>query len=162
MDVGAPEQAWVYHPRTVSPYRYRPLDRSGIGSDLADDAVVAYSLRNPRGLAWSSPTQAAVPPGAYGTDRRGRLCIPVHLLNQLGVRAGERVKIQCENGSGRLTISKLGPLERTSPDAVYTAEPDGNVRLTQTTLDKADLGGAQSYGIDGDDCAITVRRFEED
>src|SRR5262245_19074249 len=27
MDVGAPEQAWVYHPLTSNPYEYVPLDR---------------------------------------------------------------------------------------------------------------------------------------
>src|SRR5437867_1093408 len=29
MDVGAPEQAWVYHPVGSNPYEYEPLDRTG-------------------------------------------------------------------------------------------------------------------------------------
>jgi hypothetical protein len=162
MDVGAPEQAWVYHPKSTSPYRYRPLDRGDGKSTPADDpSFVAPPIRNPRALAWASTAQAMVPPGAFGTDQRGRLCLPVTLLQGLGVSAGRRVRVQCEPSQERLTIAALDDSEVQTADTTYTAEPDGNVRLTQSTLDRAGLGGLQCYRIEGDGRAITVRAFEE-
>jgi len=162
MDVGAPEQAWVYHPQTSSPYRYRPLDRSGFNPLPPDDPNVAVpALRRQRGLVWGSAAQAGVPPGAYGTDQRGRVCIPVTLLHAIGAEAGERVKVQCTPEREQLTIALQGEQESVAADTSYTVEQDGNVRLTQSTLDKAGIGGMQCYRIDGDSTLITVRAFEE-
>ncbi|MBL8796835.1 MAG: hypothetical protein JNM56_23240 [Planctomycetia bacterium] len=164
MDVGAPEQAWVYHPQTSSPYRYRPLDRTGHSALPPDDPNVAVpALRRQRGLVWGSAAQAGVPPGAYGTDQRGRVCIPVTLLHAIGAGAGERVRVQCAAGQEQLTIEAEGEGdgEGASADTSYTVEPDGNVRLTQATLEKAGIGGLQCYRIAGDSSRITVRAFEE-
>ncbi len=162
MDVGAPEQAWVYHPPSSNPYRYRPLNRTGQDPVEADlPTILTNGVRQPSRLVWDSPRRAAVPDGAYGTDQRGRLCVPVHFVHQLGVGPGERVQVICEESQGRVRVVKPGPAEQLAPDAAYTAEPDGNVRLTQTTLDKAGIAGFQCYRIEGDEAGVVVRRFEE-
>lgn len=162
MDVGAPEQAWVYHPRTASPYRYRPLPRGAGHPAPADDPVfVAPPLRSPRPLAWASPAQAVVPPGAFGTDQRGRLCLPVTFTQALGVGPGDRVRVRCDLAGERITVTPLAAGEEPLFDATYTAEPDGNVRLTQATLDRAGLGGLQCYHIEGDGREVTVTAFVE-
>src|SRR5262249_38657082 len=101
-----------------------------------------------------------VPDGALGTDQRGRLCIPVNFLTRIGAGPDQRVKVQCDAESERVTVTKLGDRERTTPDATYTVESDGNVRLTQTTLDKANIAGLQCYQIDSDEHAIVIRKFE--
>jgi len=161
MDVGAPEQAWVYHPQDSSPYRYRPLDRTGHELPADDPTFVVPALRKPGRLVWGSAAQAAVPAGAFGTDQRGRLCIPTSLLQGIGSGPGQRVAVEAQADQGTLTIRPLGGTERAPADASYTVEPDGNVRLTQGTLDKAGLGGLQCYRLEGDTGRIIVRSFEE-
>src|SRR5262249_11272704 len=47
MDVGAPEQAWVYHPAGSNPYEYEPLDRSGFAKPRGQRDSVPSGVRNP-------------------------------------------------------------------------------------------------------------------
>jgi len=157
MDVGAPEQAWVYHPKAVSPYRYQPLDRSGARrAPVAADADLP-PLRNPVGLVWASPAQAGVPAGAYGTDHLGRVCLPVMMLHGLGVGAGQHLKITCDPTQKIITAEKGSDQDA----GALAVEADGNARLTQETLTQAGLAGLQCYRIDGTTRRITVRAFEE-
>jgi hypothetical protein len=106
MDVGAPEQAWVYHPLRANPYTYRPLDRSGYDDPADVPYVVPGGLRNPVRLAAGTARPHAVPDGAYGTDQRGRVCIPVTLLARLGVSRGQRVDVLCDAAGEQVLITK--------------------------------------------------------
>jgi hypothetical protein len=161
MDVGAPEQAWVYHPMDGNPYAYRPLDRTGMDPSPADLPVIVPARgRKPVALVWGSATTASVPAGAFGTDQRGRLCIPVTFLTRIGAGANQRVKVQCEPDRERLIVTKLNSLDAVTADPVYTVEPDGNVRLTQTTLDKAGIADLACYHIESNDSTISVGKFE--
>jgi hypothetical protein len=160
MDVGAPEQAWVYHPMSSNPYAYQPLDRSGMDPLPADmPTVVPTGVRNPAPLVWGSVHNASVPAGAHGTDQRGRLCIPGAFLTTIGAGANERIKVQCEPANEQVILTRLTDRDRTTPDATYTVEADGNVRITQTTLDKANIAGLQCYHIEGDEVVVTIRKF---
>ena len=156
MDVGAPEQAWVYHPKAVSPYRYQPLDRTGTAPQRTPAADADLPpLRNPAGLVWGSVAQAGVPAGAYGTDSLARLCLPVMLLHGIGVGPGDRVKVQFDATEKKIIAEKGGE------DGAFTAEADGNVRLTQQQLEQAGLSGLQCYRIEGTTRRIVVWAFEE-
>lgn len=156
LDVGAPEQAWVYHTLGSNPYDYVPLDRGD------REVVPAHSrprgVRNPTRLVAGLSSPFAIPPGAYGTDQRGRLCIPVSLLSQLGVGPGEQVNVLCDPANEQAMISKTSATTG-SADTHYTVEGDGNVRITQGTLEKASLDGMQCYRIEGNDAVISVRKF---
>jgi hypothetical protein len=138
MDVGAPSRAWVYHPSTVDPSGYVPLARRDSG--------------RARGTA------TPVPSGAFGVDRRGRLCLPVHLLARIGVRPGQRVAVRCDPATGQVVITRARGW-RGPADTSYTAEPHGNVRLTRGVLGLAGLDGVPGYQVDGTDDTIHVRRF---
>src|SRR5947208_8304709 len=96
MDVGAPQQAWVYHPVGSNPYEYEPLDRTGFDRPRVQRTGLPRGVRNPTLLKAGTSAPSAIPQGAYGTDQRGRLCIPVHLLSQLGAGPGVRVKVLCD------------------------------------------------------------------
>jgi bifunctional DNA-binding transcriptional regulator/antitoxin component of YhaV-PrlF toxin-antitoxin module len=161
MDVGAPEQAWVYHPVGSNPYEYEPLDRTGHDRVKVPRSALPRGLRNPARLVMGpSGTLSAIPDGAYGTDQRGRVTIPVSLLDAIGVGPGDRVNVLCDSANDQVLISKAsGASSSTSPDASYVAEPDGNVRITQSTLEKAGIDGLQSYRIDGTSAVVTVRKF---
>lgn len=156
MDVGAPEQAWVYHTIASNPYEYVPLDRTGM------ETVPAHArprgVRNPVRLsAMSSPF--AIPQGAYGTDQRGRLCIPVNLLTAIGADAGERVNVLCDPANEQALLTRASVGDASNSDTSYAVEGDGNVRMTQGTLEKAGLDGLQCYKIEGNDTVISVRKY---
>jgi hypothetical protein len=157
LDVGAPEQAWLYHPIATNPYEYVPLDRTNYKPVPA--SARPRGLRNPSRLALGAGSDYAVPQGAFGTDGRGRLCIPVSLLARLGVHAGDRVNVLCDPANEQALLTKsTGPTTGDS-ETSYTAETDGNVRMTQGTLEKAGLDCLQVYHIDGNDTVISVRKF---
>jgi hypothetical protein len=156
LDVGAPEQAWVYHTIGSNPYEYVPLDRTGM------ETVPAHArprgVRNPVRLsAMASPF--AIPPGAYGTDQRGRLCIPVNLLTAIGATSGERVNVLCDPANEQALLTKASAGDASNSDTSYAVEGDGNVRMTQGTLEKAGLDGMQCYKIEGNDTVISVRKY---
>ncbi len=159
MDVGAPEQAWVYHPAGSNPYEYEPLDRSGFAKPRGQRDGVPSGVRNPALLKLGAMAPHAIPQGAFGTDQRGRLCIPVHLLSQIGAGPGQRVKVLCDQANEQVLISKGNGSNGTDSDTSYTVEADGNVRITQGTLEKAALNGLQCYRVEGTDAVITVRTF---
>lgn len=157
MDVGAPEQAWVYHTIDANPYDYVPLDRAGM------DAVPAHArprgVRNPMRLTPGLASPFAIPPGAHGTDQRGRVCVPVGLLSQLGVGPGQRVNVLCDPANEQALVTKDSGSGQGNPDTSYTVEPDGNVRISQGTLEKAGLDGMQCYRVEGNDTVISVRKY---
>jgi hypothetical protein len=165
-DVGAPEQAWVYHMPEDNPYRYQPLPRHdatrrpAAALDADDPVVIPVGVRNPVRLQTRTAAPSAIPPGAYGTDQRGRLCIPVTLLVRLGVSAGQPVHARCSAEDAKVYLTRPNPAEPQDPDTAYTVEPDGNIRITQTTLEKAGIDHLQCYQIDGNASEITIATFE--
>jgi hypothetical protein len=166
-DVGAPEQAWVYHQPGDNPYRYRPLPRHDApGADVDLDAtpdvtlVIPNGIRNPIRLATGVKVPSSIPPGAFGTDQRGRLCVPVVLLAQMGARPGQGVHVQCNRTDETVSLTRPNATDPQDPDATYTVEADGNVRITQMTLEKAGIDHLQCYKIEGNASLITVSKYE--
>jgi hypothetical protein len=159
MDVGAPEQAWVYHRLYDNPYTYQPLNRKDSASLPADDPlVVPDGIKNPVPLAANLAAPAAIPDGVYGTDQRGRLSIPVPMLVRLGLGPGKQVVVVCDPANEECMLMNDETCDQDCSDAVYTVEADGKVRITQAILERAGLGGRQSYWIEGSDSVITVRK----
>lgn len=165
-DVGAPQQAWVYHLPSDNPYRYVPLDRSSSGQKAADVVDVALPLvipvgvKNPISLQTIKTTPAIIPDSAYGTDQYGRVCIPLTLVARLGVAPGQQVHVTCSLLDGKVTITRPDPSLPLDPDTTYTIEPDGNIRIPQGTLEKAGIDGLQTYRIEGNASQITVSKFD--
>lgn len=141
LDVAQGAQAWVYHPVNESPYQYVTLP----GTTPAAIAVVSPPI--------TAATPAGIPDGTYGTDARGRLCIPVKFVSDIAVNPGKQVMVVADNN--RLTIQRRpidptggsDPFDLNDKVTVYTAETDGNVRITQATLAKAGIGGMPYYKI---------------
>jgi hypothetical protein len=158
MDVGAPDQAWVYHTLIANPYDYIPLDRSGM--ETVPPQNRPRGIRNAVKLAGGIDSPFAIPMGAYGTDQRGRLCIPVSLLTQIGVGPGQQVNVLCDPANEQALITRAASNAAGNPDTTFTVEPDGNVRLTPGTLEKAALDALQCYRIEGNDTVISVRQYQ--
>ena len=83
----------------------------------------------------------------------------MHLLSQLGAGPGQRVTVLCDQANEQVLISKGNGSNGTDSDTSYTVEADGNIRITQGTLEKAALNGLQCYRVEGTDAVITVRTF---
>jgi hypothetical protein len=159
MDVGAPEQAWVYHRLYDNPYTYVPLSRKDQAPVQADDPlVIPAGIKNPVPLPTDGSAPDAIPSGVYGTDQRGRLSIPVPMLTRLGIGPGGQIAVICDLANGEILLFNEETCDQDYPDAFYTAEADGKVRITQATLEKAGLGGLQAYTLECDGEMITVRK----
>ena len=133
---GAPARAWLYHQVVDDPNDYQPLDRS------------TFPRRRANGTGAD---------GAYHVDKRLRICVPVRFLRRAGLRPGENVLAVAASRSRRLLLT------RTAPQApayrvvgAYTVEKNGNVRILQGTLRKANLAGS-AYAVDGDQRRVVVR-----
>jgi hypothetical protein len=159
MDVGAPQQAWVYHRLDDNPYTYQPLDRTGLDAQADIPFVVPAGVRNAGPLATGAARPWAVPVGAYGTDQRGRVCIPVTLVARLGVGPGQRVAVVCDPTTEQVHITRPTANPGDDVDTSYTVEPDGNVRITQGTLLRAGLDGLPCYRIEGSPGLITISKM---
>ncbi|MEK6234173.1 MAG: hypothetical protein N2C14_05650, partial [Planctomycetales bacterium] len=160
MDVGAPAQAWVYHPLTSNPYRYRPLDRSDHDDPVEqDEDALPSGLRNPVPLADQSATLASAEDGAYGTDSQGRLVIGSEMISQLGLVAGDAADLVLDDSNEEARIMRPSVIRGEAPDETCPVDDDGKIRLTQAVLDKAGLGGLQCYRVAGSGNLITVREF---
>src|SRR5215471_15587043 len=61
MDVGAPEQAWVYHSIGSNPYEYEPLDRTGHDRPRVKRDGVPAGVRNPALLRQGLTAPHAIP-----------------------------------------------------------------------------------------------------
>lgn len=180
MDVGAPEQAWLYYGVECDPWTYKPLDRNAHDTranptsdslPVVGGAPLMFPAAAATPLTLGMPNPANVPDGAFGCDRRGRLAIPVNLLRAIQVKPKERVNVVANPETEELSIRKrhestaplsADPVEESDTATAYTAEPDGNVRLTQRTLSLAKIAGLQCYAIeDAGDGEIVVKNFNK-
>ena len=157
-NVGAPEPAWVYHLREDDPLDYVPLPRRDAPSGSMSDIplVVSVGASKPMQLRPRTTPPAWVPPGGHVTDQRGRLCIPVAHLAQIGANPGQIVNVACNPSSRKVYVTRPNRHDTHDPDTTYTVEPDGNVRLTQLTLERAGIDGMAYYKIDGSSFMVTV------
>ncbi|HEY3325076.1 MAG TPA: hypothetical protein VGP72_31775 [Planctomycetota bacterium] len=157
-DVGAPVQAWLYHPLNANPYTYRPLDRSDFDTAPVSAASCngGPALRNP--LPLSSALDGDGDPGddVCGTDSQGHLVIPARLLTALGVEAETQVYLTWDAQNAELRISRAGVASR-GHSAVAATNKDGSLSIPQETLKRAELDGMQSYSIEGTGNMISVR-----
>lgn len=168
MDVGAPEQAWLYYPVGGDPYSYQPLDRNAHDTRASGTPAILPPVQAIPLIAGQSQP-AVIPQGAYGVDRRGRLCIPVKMLHEIEVQPKDRVNVVSDEDDHVVTIRKRvelttplndDPFEESDETTVYTAENDGNVRVTQRTLGKAGIAGKQCYKIESNgDGEIRITEF---
>lgn len=149
VDVGEPVQPWLYYPMSADPWKWEPLSRNNAQQQqpLMLPAIQAVPL---------AITGTALPADAYGLDARGRLCIPIKLLKGMNVGPKDKVSAVADAATKTVNIMNLSGSAPTGSDdpqdvsdttTVYTAEPDGNVRLTSAMLGKAGIAGLQCYRV---------------
>lgn len=132
MDVGAEDQAWVYHPQgTDATTTYKPLDRSGHGTAVP-----------PVVTAHASP-KSVVPDGAHKIDSGGRICFPVSMVKKLGLEAEDNCMVTFGT-QGQVSLKKTAATDPAT-NTPYSVDEYGNVRVSRFTLRKAGLEGTELF-----------------
>ncbi|MEO1527093.1 MAG: hypothetical protein AAFX06_16765 [Planctomycetota bacterium] len=156
IDVGAPEQAWVYHPLTENPHSFRPLDRGDGRTRSATDAGNKFHSRNltPLGDTTTPPSTAAN--GSYGCDAEGNVKLPASELSKIGVGMNEIVHVQSDPAEQCLLIGKPGDVQESGAE-IETTSDSGELLLTHETLEFVDLDWLAGYQVrlDGNTLRVT-------
>lgn len=166
-DVGAPEQAWLYHPLNENPFNFQPLPRS----DRRSPSTSPQPTVTPSPAATSNPfkpkphnqvplADIATPrstsaDGAYGCDDEGHLKIPAKELAKINVGPNEPVQIQSDVNDNSVTISKTAD---TPPDGAEEANSNasGDLIVDHEILEFVDLDWLPCYKVEVADGSLRV------
>jgi hypothetical protein len=141
---GQPLQAFLYHPKSYDPNTYKPLERKGGGSPPLIPQVPTPSLAAsaaPSATATLDPDEPD--DGSYAVDYRNRLMIPTKFLRGISANPGELVHVYAESdGVGNcIYLSKTAPTKDGVTSKTQMVERNGDLRLSQTTLQSSGLSG---------------------
>ena len=158
-DVGAPEQAWLYHPLTKNPHQFTPLQRNDGPSRAPSPNPVppapAKSLstgnpfrpRNLVPLADNESPRSTASDGAYGCDNNGHLKIPAKEMQKIGVAADETVHVLGDPVHSSVLIGRPGDVEPDGIEEERTNE-QGDLIVTHETLEFVDLDWLPCYKVE--------------
>ncbi|MEL6108840.1 MAG: hypothetical protein AAFU85_22765 [Planctomycetota bacterium] len=146
IDVGAPEQAWVYHPMSTNPHTFRPLERGHASATSASDGGKFHS-RNLSPLSDADAPPSTTASGSYGCDAEGNLKLPAAELSKIGVSAGETIHIQSDPANHALLIGKPGAVEERGAE-IQTTSNLGELLITHETLEFVDLDWLAGYRVE--------------
>jgi len=141
-DGGQPLQAFLYHPKCYDPATYKPLERKG-GSKPASTPALAASTSSilPAAAAVADPDEPD--DGSYAVDYRNRLMIPTKFLRGIAANPGELIHVYSKSdGVGPVIyLSKTAPTDDGVTSKTQMVERNGDLRLSQTTLQGSGLNG---------------------
>lgn len=173
LDVGAPVQAWVYHPLNANPFLYRPLKRGNapqsaavtptvppLAASTGTTAIPAtsaanYQIRNPKPI--SVDDSGGTPDGVFGSDVDGFLKIPADLISSINIVAGAAVQLFHDFDGQKMTVAAEGAIAVGDHENTK-AQADGSLMLSADELEKADLDWMQSYAVNCVDEKIEVTK----
>lgn len=168
-DVGAPTQAFLYLPAGADPNNYVPQQRK--------DAPQPATTPAPAPTATSAPAPATTTPpvglSAIDTDdgdqtdtvgrkpdQRGTLTVPNYLLRAAGFQPKDVAYVTSRDDGGEQVLV-LTKRATTSPITTYTVDYATNVRVTNTVLGSAGIGGTNvTYDFDGAGDEVVVRKHK--
>ena len=149
-------QAFLYHPKSYDVSRYQPLSRKG---QAPQQVTPPASIPTPAIAATSpstTPSLSAVLDGdddhdtgddAFHLDYRKRLLVPTKYLREAGFKQGDNVCVLADSVCHSILIVKDEPSTANFTVKVQRVEKDGDLRLSQTTLQGAGLNG-DKFSID--------------
>jgi hypothetical protein len=166
-----PVDPWLYYPTGDDPSEYVSQYTTGaqIPSSTTSGARLPTSHAIPAVPSLTDGDDDAdddnLPPNVRHTDRRGRIWIPVQLLQGLGMSPGSVVyatKGDIKNGNGPGNVpclcikSNLGPSDTEA--AVYKVDPHGNIAVSKGALVEAGLI-QPTLEVVGDPTAIIISDY---
>lgn len=156
MDVGAPTQAWVYHPIADSPYAYVPLARGGSEPRPKKKPV---KLRAPRELRAGSALPGSNEDGVFGAGPDGSLRVPAELCGKAGITPGIGLVVESPLGGEGLVVRRASLMELADPSV--SVEPGGALVLPMSVLAKASLDRLQGYSVEAKGEALSVTALDD-
>lgn len=153
-DVGAPEQAWLYHPLTKNPHQFTPLQRNDGPSSSATPPTSPnlstgnpFKPRNLVPLADNNSPRSTSSDGAYGCDNNGHLKIHAKELQQIGVGANEVVHVLGDPVHQSVLVGRPGDVEADGAEEERTNDV-GDLIVTHETLEFVDLDWLPCYQVE--------------
>lgn len=158
LNVGAPQQAWVYHPLTKNPHTFTPLQRndsSGTSqtstaaaqTPTGSDSGSTFHSRNLVPLADQSTSDlSGNADGTFGCDNDGNVTIPKGELQKIGISDGSTVHILSDPVNSKLVIGKPGQVDADGAD-VEATDDEGCLQISHETLEFVDLDWLASYSV---------------
>lgn len=116
---------FLYHKYGEDTSQYGPLRDISVASIQPPTQNIGQSVRN--------------------TDKRGTVAIPSSLIVSLGMKVGDKAGIILDDINRRLEVIKL--ISGMIVDKSYTVDKSNNIRITQSTLDKAKIKNLSSINI---------------
>ena len=175
MDVGAPEQAWVYHPMTKNPYQFQALARND-GPAVGGNSVVKTNVpnapnpnpnpnpakpfkpRNQVALADNDKPQANSADGAYGCDGNGHLKLPAKELLKIGVAGDQELMIYGNLAAQKVVLGLSEHIDDDSAEPVRTLD-NGNLIIDHEVLEFVDLDWLACYKVEVNGQLLEISEF---
>jgi hypothetical protein len=167
MNVGAPEQAFVYH-RVIDDVRtYQPHGRKGNKQPQQQQPIKAATPPTPvNSLSVVTPTQhdggASVPGGATAkADARGTVLIPADVMRKAGFKPLANVAVYADPSEKTVVVvaDKSTVPSGISPRS-YTVDAANNVRVAGAVFDKAGLkvsGKGERFKVEYQQHKVTLK-----
>ena len=149
MEVIPGQKAWVYYPQFADPNTYvSNFNKPAIPSTFVTSGTpVTITTGIPSVFAGTSST--AVQTG-HTTDSRGRLLVPVKLIEQIGIPRLEWVSATPE--PDRVVVTKYQP---SLLSYRYRVDKSGNIQISESCLQAASFKTSQyDFEVDGDKIII--------
>ena len=166
MDVGAPEQAWVYHPMSKNPYQFRALARSD-GKPAAPSttntppatrptapntatpgkSTNTFKPRKQVSLADNDSPQTGASDGTYGCDSNGHLKLQASELQKIGVAANQEVMISGDPRTNKVVVGLAAHVDDDGAEPAQTLD-NGDLIVDHEILEFADLDWLACYKVE--------------
>lgn len=143
-------QPWIYHHFEDSEVDY-PGNRLATANATTQPAMPTVLLAKDDKDDTSSANN---PDGVYKVDGRGTICVPASLVKSLGAKHHDRLYVHANYVDNQLEINE----EEDGAISSYTVDHGCNIRITQSLLRNAGLGGSL-YEISGDDEEIILKKY---
>jgi bifunctional DNA-binding transcriptional regulator/antitoxin component of YhaV-PrlF toxin-antitoxin module len=158
VDIPNRPQAFLYFPASADPEEFEAFE-----TDKTTTAAPATPAPTTPSTPLTSQTRtpATSSGGVISPDGRGRVCLPVGTLRQVGVDSGDIVVVVFDNSEQELVITRTGNslsaigVSNTADQKRYLIDRSGNLRISQKMLAKAGIT-AQSVDVNVDGSKIVV------
>jgi hypothetical protein len=147
-EIIAGQKAWIYYPQFADPSTYvSNFNKIGIPSTVVTSGTPVVTSGTPVTI---TPLVGTTPQTGHATDSRGRLLVPVKLIEQIGIPRLEWVSATPEKD--RVVVTKYLP---SLLSYRYRVDKSGNIQISETCLQAASFKSSRyDFEVDGDKLII--------
>ena len=145
---------FVFHQDSANPlaYHFRNQPSPVVATSQSTSTIVDSTSQDSDDDSDSGGVQND---GTFTTDYRRRLFVPTSFLKEVGIDAGESVKVLHDVVSSRILISKE-PIDKNQEITTQVVERNGDMRLSMTTLSTAGFDHKDRFAIKNVEDAVEI------